>query len=90
VLADEDYLRESIVKPDAKIVAGYQPIMPTFQGQLSEEELIELIAFIKGLGPGQTPKRVDTAPQPIESPQPVTEPGAKSDAKSDTKPGGKP
>jgi len=37
VVADEGYVRESILDPQAKIVAGYQPIMPTFKGQLSEE-----------------------------------------------------
>ena len=37
VIADETYLRESILNPQAKVVAGFQPIMPTFQGQVSEE-----------------------------------------------------
>ena len=46
-LADENYLRESIVHPAAKVVAGFEPIMPTFEGLLSEEEIIALIAFIK-------------------------------------------
>jgi cytochrome c oxidase subunit 2 len=56
VVADESYLRESILNPNAKIVAGFQPQMPTFQGQLSEEQLVELIAYIHSLGPkeGQT------------------------------------
>jgi cytochrome c oxidase subunit 2 len=49
VLADEAYVRESILLPQAKLVAGYQPIMPTFKGQLDEEDLIQLIAYIKGL-----------------------------------------
>jgi cytochrome c oxidase subunit 2 len=49
VLADEGYIRESIVNPQAKIVVGYQPIMPTFRGQLSEEEIIELIRYIQSL-----------------------------------------
>ncbi len=48
-IADEDYLRESILNPAAKIVAGYKPEMPTFQGQLSEEQLLQLIAYIKSL-----------------------------------------
>jgi cytochrome c oxidase subunit II len=52
VLADEGYIRESIVNPLAKIVAGYAPIMPTFQGQLSEEELTQLVSYIKSLGKG--------------------------------------
>ncbi len=64
VIADETYLRESIVRPDAKIVAGWRPIMPSFKGQIEEEELVKLIAFIKALGPGQTPPRIDTAKQP--------------------------
>jgi cytochrome c oxidase subunit II len=50
VLADEGYIRESILDPRAKIVAGYAPIMPTFQGQFSEAELSQLVAYIKSLG----------------------------------------
>ncbi len=49
VAADEAYIRESIIEPQAKIVSGYQPIMPTFKGQLTEEDVIELINYIKGL-----------------------------------------
>ena len=49
VVADENYLRESIMNSQAKVVAGYQPIMPTFQGQISEESLLQLIAYIKTL-----------------------------------------
>jgi cytochrome c oxidase subunit 2 len=52
VVADDDYLRESIVAPRAKIVLGYPAIMPTFKGQLSEEQIIDLIAYIKSLGNG--------------------------------------
>jgi cytochrome c oxidase subunit 2 len=51
VVADENYLRESIVNPQAKVVLGYQPIMPTFQGSVSEENLMQLIAYIKTLKP---------------------------------------
>ena len=47
--ADETYIRESIVNPAAKIVAGYQPIMPTYRGQLSEEEIIQLIRYVSSL-----------------------------------------
>ncbi len=50
VLVDENYLRESILDPTAKMVAGYQALMPTYQGQLNEEELVGLIQYIKGLG----------------------------------------
>jgi cytochrome c oxidase subunit II len=64
VRADDAYLRESILVPDAKIVAGFQPIMPTYKGQVDEEEMLQLLAFIKGLGPGQTPKRTENAEPP--------------------------
>ncbi len=53
VLADEAYLRESIVDPRAKLVDGYQPVMPTFQGQVSEEGLMQLVAYIKSLAAEQ-------------------------------------
>lgn len=49
-IADDNYLHESIVEPAAKIVAGYGPIMPTFAGQLSEEQIFDLIEYIKTLG----------------------------------------
>ncbi|MBK5258606.1 MAG: cytochrome c oxidase subunit II [Thermoanaerobaculia bacterium] len=49
VLADDNYLRESILNPQAKIAAGFQPIMPTFQGQVNEEELIKLLAYIRSM-----------------------------------------
>ncbi|HEY3876834.1 MAG TPA: cytochrome c oxidase subunit II, partial [Candidatus Kapabacteria bacterium] len=51
VLIDDSYIRESVLSPLAKIVAGFQPIMPSFQGQVSEEQLQELIAYIKSIGP---------------------------------------
>ena len=51
VLADDNYLRESIENPMAKIVAGYDPIMPSFAACLSEEELTALIVYMKQLGP---------------------------------------
>ena len=50
VVVDESYVRESIVNPQAKIVAGYQPIMPTFQGLVTEEQLLQLIAYVRSLG----------------------------------------
>jgi cytochrome c oxidase subunit 2 len=49
VVVDEAYIRESILQPAAKITAGYQPVMPTFQGLVSEEGLLELIEYIKSL-----------------------------------------
>ena len=49
VKADEAYIRESIVNPQAKLVNGFGPIMPTFQGQITEEQLVQILAFIKSL-----------------------------------------
>ena len=49
VTADESYIRESILQPKAKIVAGYQPVMPTFQGLVTEEQILNLTAYIKSL-----------------------------------------
>lgn len=49
VLMDENYIRESILNPKAKIVQGYQPVMPTFQGVLKPRQIDALIAFIKKL-----------------------------------------
>jgi cytochrome c oxidase subunit 2 len=50
VIADESYIRESIVRPQAKIVNGFPPLMPTFQGLVSEEQLLQLIAYVRSLG----------------------------------------
>ena len=47
VIADDNYIRESVLSPNAKIVAGFQPIMPTFQGVVSEEGLIQITEYIK-------------------------------------------
>ena len=49
VVADENYVRESILSPAAKVVAGFKPIMPTFQGMVSEEQLNALVAYVKSL-----------------------------------------
>jgi cytochrome c oxidase subunit 2 len=49
IVADEAYIRESILTPSAKIVGGFQPIMPTFQGLVTEEQLLQLIEYVKSL-----------------------------------------
>lgn len=53
IMADESYLRTSILTPGAQVLAGYQPTMPTYQGQLNEEELLQLIAYLRSLGTGE-------------------------------------
>ncbi len=50
--ADDQYLRDSILLPESQIVAGYDAVMPSYQGKLSEEALFSLIAYIKSLGSG--------------------------------------
>ena len=49
VIADERYIRESILLPNSRIVAGYEPEMPSFAGEVTEDDLIRLIAYIKSL-----------------------------------------
>jgi cytochrome c oxidase subunit 2 len=72
VTADDNYIRESILNPGSRVVSGFRPIMPTFSGIVSEEQLLSLIAYIKSLhqpqpagsisrGPDQAPA-VNTAP----------------------------
>jgi cytochrome c oxidase subunit 2 len=56
VIADEAYIRESIVDPQAKIAAGYEPVMPTFKGLITEDGLAQIIAYIKSLGTEQKTK----------------------------------
>jgi cytochrome c oxidase subunit II len=53
VTVDEDYIRESILDPKAKVAAGYEPIMPNFTGLLSEEQIAQLVAYIKSIGGSQ-------------------------------------
>jgi cytochrome c oxidase subunit 2 len=65
VTVDEAYVRESILQPSAKVAQGFQPIMPTFQGLVSEEQLLELIEYVKSLAAQpQTPGARPTAAGP--------------------------
>jgi cytochrome c oxidase subunit 2 len=50
IVADDEYIRESILQPMTKLVAGWDPVMPTFQGQVTEEQLSQLIAYVRTLG----------------------------------------
>jgi cytochrome c oxidase subunit 2 len=50
VTADERYIRDSILLPQSQVVVGYKPVMPTFQGRISEDELLKIIAYIKAIG----------------------------------------
>ncbi|MDQ3181700.1 MAG: cytochrome c oxidase subunit II [Acidobacteriota bacterium] len=53
--ADDEYIRNSILNPTGQIVEGYQPIMPTFKGQVTEEQLIQLVAYVKSLSGKSSP-----------------------------------
>ena len=68
VIADEAYVRESIENPQAKLVSGFGPIMPTFQGQVTPEQLIQIMSFIKSLqitnSTSPVPAASSTAPSP--------------------------
>jgi cytochrome c oxidase subunit 2 len=66
--ADEAYIRESIVNPQAKILEGYPPIMPTYQGLISEEGLLQLTAYIKSLSLAPASGGAAAAP-PAPSPE---------------------
>jgi cytochrome c oxidase subunit 2 len=50
VTADHTYIRDSILQPKKQIVAGYEPVMPSFEGQISEGDLLKIIAYIKSIG----------------------------------------
>lgn len=66
VEADEAYLRESILFPRRKVRAGWRPIMPTYDKQVSEDEMIRLIAFLKALRQGETPPLVQQSDAPSQ------------------------
>ncbi|MFD2189575.1 cytochrome c oxidase subunit II [Pistricoccus aurantiacus] len=51
VMADEAYLRDSILQPQKHVVAGFAPIMPSYSGQISEGEILQIIAYLKSLQP---------------------------------------
>ena len=71
VAVNESYVRESILTPQAKLVAGYQPLMPTFQGLVSEESVMALVEYVKSLRStgGGAPR---TAAEPSAATAPAT------------------
>jgi cytochrome c oxidase subunit 2 len=79
VTADENYLRESILHSQAKLVAGYQGIMPVFQGQISEEGILQLIKYIQELGK-QPPPAGPVKTSPSEAVPGAVSPGAERPA----------
>ena len=47
VTVDENYIRESILEPNARVVAGFEPVMPTYQGRLKDAEIMAIIEYLK-------------------------------------------
>jgi cytochrome c oxidase subunit 2 len=70
VIADENYVRESILEPAAKIVKGFKPVMPTFQGQLSDEQLNALVEYVKSLAGPQSGRPANANGVAAATPQP--------------------
>ena len=68
VVADDGYIRESILTPQMKLVSGYQPLMPTFQGLVNEEGVMSLLEYIKSLPPSAAPAAQTTAGAPVARP----------------------
>ena len=54
---DERYVRDSILNPKGQVAAGYEPVMPTFAGQVSEDDLAKLVAYIESIGPERSGAR---------------------------------
>jgi len=77
ITADEAYVRESILTPTAKMVAGFPPLMPTFQGVVSEEQIAQLTAYVKSLATAPaTPGAATPAAAPAGAPAAPTPQGA--------------
>ena len=70
VNVDENYIRESILTPQVRLVAGYQPLMPTFQGLINEEGVMALIEYVKSLqsSSGGTAAAASSAAPPAAAP----------------------
>lgn len=79
--ADDAYIRESILEPNAKIVAGFEPnVMPNFKGQVSEEQTIQLIAYIKSLTPAGPASQQGVQQRPVVIAPKAAAPAAKGAA----------
>lgn len=80
-VADDHYIRESIENPRAKVVEGWQSIMPSYAGQVTEEEMRALIMYIRSLKSGTTPSRTDQQPPPVGAPTERPPQGSGSEVK---------
>lgn len=78
VKADEEYIKNSILNPSGQVVEGFQPIMPTFKGQVTEEQLMSLVAYIKSLSGDQNANSTTPA-------SPATSPAASNTANTSSR-----
>ena len=76
VTADDGYVRESILNPQAKIVNGFGPIMPSFQGQVNEEQLLQLVAYVKSLSTNKPETPTSKPPPAATTPKSSATPAA--------------
>lgn len=83
VTADDEYIKNSILNPSGQVVEGFQPIMPTFKGQVTEEQLLSLVAYIKSLSgvQGGTSSPAPAAPA-ASPPAPANKPTTNSSGKT--------
>ncbi len=89
VRADESYIRESVFYPQSKIVAGYDDIMPTFKGLITEDGLLKLVEYIKSLGAKNGTMSTAT-PMPVQTSATPQQPPARGQTKTAPRPQGNP
>jgi len=68
VIVDADYIKQSILRPRLNVAQNWKPVMPSYQGQVSPEDLDALVAYIRSLSEGTTPVRTDRMPKPVGAP----------------------
>jgi cytochrome c oxidase subunit 2 len=87
VTADDAYIRESILDPNAKIVSGFEPnVMPIFKGQVSEEAVIQLIGYIKSLSPTTPASQQGSQQPPVVIAPRAGRPASTSNSNSSSRP----
>jgi cytochrome c oxidase subunit 2 len=74
VTADDNYIRESVLTPGAKVVAGFKPIMPSFNGTVNEEQLLSLVAYVKSISQPEQRQPASNRPA-VPAPAPATPKG---------------
>ena len=90
VKADDNYIRESILNPRAKVVKGFSSIMPVFQGQVNEDDLLKLLAYVRSLGETKKPLNPPESPQSLQQNSGAPASAGTSPAKAGAPKGAKP